>query len=184
LKVILAALVRLPLRRTRAVFARSRVTRAGPAGLDAVDVDRVAEEEAPSCVGEPIGGGAAGLIPAEADGVGAGVGVATPAGAAGTGTGTGTGTGAAGSFGAGTGAGGGGGSGGGTGAGGGGVGRVTVGSETVIGGRPTCPSARAESTPAVAAAKKTASVRRRMDRRIKLSSLLNASSASSVTRYC
>jgi hypothetical protein len=137
-------------------MTRNRVTRAGPVGLDALD--RVTDDDAPSGVGAPTGGGeVAGLAPEGVVGAGMGVGV----GALAVGRGTGTGVGAGGSLGAG------GGGGSGTGAGEGGAGRVTVGTETVIGGRPTWPSARAESTPAVAAAQETASVRTRVDRRIK-----------------
>jgi hypothetical protein len=119
----------------------------------------VTDDEAPSGVGDPTGGGEVARLIPEGVVVGAGVGVGV--GALVVGRGTGTGLGAGGRFGAG------GGGGSGTGAGGVGVGSVTVGSETVIGGRPTWPSARAESTPAVAAAQETASVRTRVDRRIK-----------------
>jgi hypothetical protein len=166
-KVILAAVLRLPLRRTRVVVARSRVTRAGPAGLNTPG--RAVDEEVPTVLGDPIGGGAAAGLPGAGAGVLAGVpaegGVTAGVAAAGGVTAGGVTAGGVGTETDGRVTRGGGG-GGGSGAGGVvAVGSVTVGSDTVIGGRPTWPRARAESAPAVAAAQKRTSVRARVERR-------------------
>jgi hypothetical protein len=110
--------------------------------------------------------GIAGVV----DGLGAGVG---------GGDTVGTGTGGGGIVGVGTGRGAG------AGAGGGGVGTgsETVGRETVIGGRPTSPSACAESTPAAAAAVETARVRANfVSRRTLTLCPKNGSPAPAVTR--
>ena len=129
-----------------------------------------------------MGSEAAGLLVAGAGAAGvAGVaGMAGGAAVGGVGTagaGTGPGTGAGGIRG---------GAGAGTGGGGGvGMGRETVGRETVIGGRPTSPSACAESTPAAAAAQETASIRARVE--IRRTFTLRSQNVDSVprgTRYC
>jgi hypothetical protein len=162
--VILAARRRPPSTWTRVGVARSRVTRArrfvpddgGPARSESpdelvapvegelpLDEDGAAEpEEAGGAAGVPVEGlGGAG----DGDGgVGAGVGSGTVGAGGGGGrivvTGTGSGSGA-------------GGGGGGVGSG---SGSETVGSETVIGGRPTSPSACPENRPAAAVAHETA----------------------------
>jgi hypothetical protein len=162
--VILVARRRIPSTRTRVGVARSRVTRArlfvpdGRRARSEATDELVApvEDELPveaNVATDPEGavGGAGALldglgIAGVVDGLGAGVG---------GGDTVGTGTGGGGIVGVGTGRGAG------AGAGGGGVGTgsETVGRETVIGGRPTSPSACAESTPAAAAAVETARVR-------------------------
>jgi hypothetical protein len=157
--VILAAVRRFPTVRARREVASIRVTLARRAGCGVRGP--VLEEELTNELGDSVGNGAGGL-PAAVAGVAA-VGDATAAGGvtaaggataaggcAGTGMGRGMGTGGAGGI---VGAGGGG--------GGGvvGIGRETVGSDTVMGGKPTSPRACAESTPAAAATKQTAIIR-------------------------
>jgi hypothetical protein len=174
--VILAARRCFPCTRTRLDVARSRVTR--PRRLARLEEELPVDEDVANELDEPVGRGTA-LPPVE--GVGA---APAPLGAAGTVgagiVGAGAIAGAGGIVGVGVSTGGGGGGG-----GVGGSGREMVGTETVIPGTPTSPSACADSTPAAAAAHETASIRAAGPTRLAITFRLeNGVPAQTGTRYC